>query len=83
MTLYRIIELLENDNYSFRLFQKFYDPIKSHCLFKLNYLNSDFDYYEVNTNKIYGGDELMNVGLSIPLVKNDFHAFEFHLKKVD
>lgn len=65
------------------IFQKFYDPIKSHCLFKLNYLNSDFDYYEVNTNKIYGGDELMNVGLSIPLVKNDFHAFEFHLKKVD
>lgn len=65
------------------IFQKFYDPIKSHCLFKLNYLNSDFDYYEVSTNKIYGGDELMNVGLSIPLVKNDFHAFEFHLKKVD
>lgn len=65
------------------IFQKLYDPIKSHGLFKLNYLNPDFDYLDVTTNKVYGGDELMNVGLSVPLVKKDFYAFEFHLKKIN
>ena len=64
------------------IFQKFHNPIKSHCLFKLNYLNSDFDYCEKNTGKIYGGDELMNVGLSIPLIKSDFHVFAFHFEKI-
>lgn len=64
------------------IFQKFHNPIKSHSLFKLNYLNSDFDYCEKNSGKIYGGDELMNVGLSIPLIKSDFHVFAFHFEKI-
>lgn len=62
------------------IFQKFYTPLSARGLFKIPYLNSDVNYYEISSQKIYGGDELKNIGVSIPLVQEDFHIFELHFK---
>ena len=32
--------------------------------------------------QIYGGDELMEAGVTVPLVKEDFHAYTFRFKKL-
>lgn len=33
------------------------------------------------TGRVYGGDELMQLGLTVPLVKEDCHAFALHLER--
>lgn len=35
------------------------------------------DYENVKDGKVYGGDELMEAGITVSLVKEDFHAFTF------
>lgn len=65
------------------LFQKFHNPLTSHGRFKVCSLNPEYDYMEKNSGKIYGGDELMQIGLTVPLVKEDFHVFSFNFAKVD
>lgn len=49
---------------------------------KLHYLKSDVIYEELTTHKCYSGAELNQAGLLIPRVKEDFHTFTFHFKKV-
>ena len=46
-------------------------------------LMPDRDYQEKSSGKIYGGDELMEVGISVPLIKEDFHVFSFHFIRID
>lgn len=65
------------------VFQKFYDPLCSHGRFRLTALNPDFDYVETDSGKRYGGDELMEIGISVPLVKEDFHVFMFHFVRAE
>lgn len=64
------------------IFQKFYDPLYCHGNFKLLALDADADYLDTLSHQVYGGDELMEIGLSIPLVKEDFHVFTFHFCRI-
>lgn len=64
------------------IFHKLYNPLSSHAVFPLHGLCEELDYRDLNTNKIYGGDELSQIGVSIPLIKQDFKAFDFYLVKV-
>ena len=64
------------------IFQKLHSPLSARGLFKIPYLKEDAVYCETSSNKLYGGDELKNIGVSIPLVKEDFHVFEFRFQKI-
>ncbi|MEI3326294.1 MAG: alpha-galactosidase [Thomasclavelia sp.] len=64
------------------IFQKYYTPLSAHGLFKIPYLDAHSNYCELSTLQIYGGDELQNIGISVPLAKEDFHIFEFHFVKI-
>lgn len=65
------------------VFQKFFNPLHSHGQFSLTGLNPEYDYLETISGQKYGGDELMEIGISVPLVKEDFHVFTFHFVRVD
>lgn len=65
------------------VFQKFYNPLCCHGRFRLTGLNPEYDYLEMVSGHKYGGDELMEIGISVPLVKEDFHVFTFHFARVD
>ena len=63
------------------VFQKFFDPLCSHGRFRLLGLDPDADYMDAESRKVYGGDELMQIGVTVPLVKEDFHTFVIRLKR--
>lgn len=63
------------------IYQKFFNPLCSHGRFRLLGLDPDADYYETTTDRVYGGDELMEIGITVPLVKEDFYVFDIHLIK--
>ena len=65
------------------IFQKFFNPLYSHGKFPLTALNPEYDYRETSSGKIYGGDELMEIGISVPTVKEDFHVFTFHFVRTE
>ena len=65
------------------IFQKFFNPLCSHGRFRLLGLSPDADYTDIKTGETYGGDELMQIGVTVPLEKEDFHAFVIHLKRSD
>ncbi|MBM4763540.1 alpha-galactosidase [Bacillus sp. B15-48] len=50
-------------------------------ILKLKGLHEDFLYQHVDNGKVYGGDELMNVGLTIPRTKGDFISFFWRFVK--
>lgn len=54
-------------------------PVK---ILKLKGLEEDAFYQNVLTGEIYGGDELMYSGISIPLKKEDFRSECYYLKKI-
>lgn len=64
------------------VFQKLYNPLSSCARFALCSLDPASDYRDTATGKVYGGDELMQIGLTVPLVKRDFTTFCFHLVKI-
>ena len=64
------------------IFQKFFNPLYSHGQFRLNGLDPNGDYQEIASKETYGGDELMEIGISVPLVKEDFHVFSFHFVRI-
>lgn len=64
------------------IFQKIFDPSDNQGLFKIKGLNPNYDYIETTSNEIFGGDELMNIGLSIPIIKEDFYSHFFYFQKV-
>lgn len=65
------------------IYQKFFNPLCSHGRFRLLGLDPDADYYETKTDRVYGGDELMEIGITVPLVKEDFYIFDIHLMKIE
>lgn len=72
----------KKDRCSLVIFQKSFNPLESHTRFKINYLEPEYNYLEVNSGIIYGGDELINIGLTIPLIKEDFYTFTFEFIKI-
>ena len=65
------------------IYQKFFNPLCSHGRFRLLGLDPDADFYETTTDRVYGGDELMEIGITVPLVKEDFYVFDIHLIKIE
>lgn len=61
------------------IFQKHYNPLSYRTQFKNPYLNENDNYIEVYSNQVIGGDELLNIGISLPVVKEDYHVFNYHL----
>lgn len=55
-------------------------PIKT---IKLKGLNPDFVYKDIDSGEVYGGDELMNGGITIPRVKQDFYSIKWKFKRVN
>ncbi|PTV94264.1 alpha-galactosidase [Halanaerobium saccharolyticum] len=49
---------------------------------KLKGLDPDRDYKELNSGEIYGGDELMNFGIKVPYLKEDFSSRVWRFKAV-
>ena len=64
------------------IMQKLFDPRYSHGRIYLCGLHPEWDYKDESTGQIFGGDELMEIGVSLPLIKRDFHIFAFHFSKV-
>ena len=64
------------------IMQKLFDPRYSHGRIHLCGLHPEWDYKDESTGQIFGGDELMEIGVSLPLIKRDFHTFAFHFSKV-
>ncbi len=52
-------------------------------LMKFKGLERDGYYKDLDTGKIYGGDELMYSGISIPIHKQDFRSECYHFRKVN
>lgn len=50
---------------------------------KFKGLNPDHDYKDIFTGEIFGGDELMNVGITIPRVKQDFFSIQWIFRQVE
>ncbi|WP_394886708.1 alpha-galactosidase [Clostridium butyricum] len=55
-------------------------PVKT---IKLKGLNPDFIYKNIQTGEVFGGDELMNGGITIPRVKEDFYSIKWKFKRVE
>ena len=49
---------------------------------KLKGLDPERDYKELNSGEIYGGDELMNFGIKVPYLKEDFSSRVWRFKAV-
>ena len=47
---------------------------------KLYGLDTNRNYRNVETNKVYGGDELMELGFYDPIIRNDYAATMYHFK---
>lgn len=65
------------------IMQKFHNPILSHGRFRLCGLDPESDYEEKTGKAVYGGDELMQTGITVPLEKEDYHVFTFYFTKVE
>ncbi|QNK39081.1 alpha-galactosidase [Caproicibacter fermentans] len=65
--------------YDFRTLAKPFAPI---TLLKLKGLNPGFRYKESETGEIFGGDELMNIGIAIAPESGDFTSRMWRLEKI-
>ena len=63
-------------------FEVLSQPASSVKILKLKGLEVDASYQNVITGEVYGGDELMYSGISIPLKKEDFRSEYYYFKKV-
>ncbi|WP_455931078.1 alpha-galactosidase [Priestia aryabhattai] len=48
---------------------------------KFKGLNLDYVYQNVETGELFGGDELMNVGITLPIIKQDFLSLFWRFKR--
>ncbi|GAA0815660.1 alpha-galactosidase [Clostridium tertium] len=58
------------------------EPGTSIRIIKFKGLNADFLYKNLETSEIFAGDELMNVGITIPRVKKDFISKMWRFKVI-
>lgn len=56
------------------LWQELHDVLLSHGAVRLEGLNPALDYRVAETGEVFGGDELMEAGLALPLDSGDFNA---------
>lgn len=54
------------------IFRTLYDPLGEQAVFKFCGLDPARDYRDTGTGQVYGGDELMEAGLTLPPCKQDF-----------
>ena len=54
------------------VFRTLYDPLGEQAVFQLYGLDPARDYRDLETGQVYGGDELMEAGLTLPPCKQDF-----------
>lgn len=57
------------------IFRTLYDPLGEQAAFKFCGLDPAREYRDAATGEIYGGDELMEAGLTLPPCKQDFAAY--------
>lgn len=57
------------------IFRTLYDPLGEQATFRFCGLDPAREYRDAATGEIYGGDELMDAGLTLPLCKQDFAAY--------
>ncbi|WML43149.1 alpha-galactosidase [Neobacillus sp. PS3-40] len=50
---------------------------------QLKGLNPDFLYKHIETGKVYGGDELLYVGIALPMLKGDFTSVFWRFRTVE
>ncbi|UUI40628.1 alpha-galactosidase [Oceanobacillus oncorhynchi] len=62
----------------FKILSQPSSPIKT---LKIKGLNKRYLYKNRYTNEVFGGDELMNAGISLPIKNHDFSATTFHFIK--
>ncbi|MEH7493831.1 alpha-galactosidase [Neobacillus niacini] len=59
------------------------EPAAPFAFLKLNGIDVNKQYQVTGTNNVYGGDELVYAGLSIPLdLHGDFQSHSWHLKEI-
>lgn len=74
--------LIVNDDqseFNVLIFQKLAQAAPRFPAFKLNYLDPD-KIYKSDSGQLYGGDELMSIGLTLPRRKEDFYTYVYHFK---
>ncbi len=54
------------------IFRTLYDPLGEQAVFKFCGLDPAREYRDAGTGQVYGGDELMEAGLTLPPCKQDF-----------
>ena len=59
------------------------EPNRQSVLLPLRGLDAEKNYRDVESGRVYGGDELMTHGLTIPHAWGDYMATQFHLVAVD
>lgn len=64
-------------------YQVLAEPNAPLCSVRMKGLHSDFRYRHVETEKIYGGDELMYSGMAIPVQKGDFVSVFWRFEKIN
>lgn len=57
------------------IFRTLYDPLGEQATFRFCGLDPAREYRDTATGEIYGGDELMEAGLTLPPCKQDFAAY--------
>ncbi len=62
-------------------YKKLAYPQESFVQLKLKGLSKD-RLYMTSEGDVYGGDELMNIGIPIPVLEGDFKSCHIHLKKI-
>jgi alpha-galactosidase len=64
-------------------FRELAEPAAPFAFLKLNGIDVNKQYQVIGTNNVYGGDELVYAGLSIPLeLHGDFQSHTWHLKVI-
>lgn len=58
-------------------------PAAAIRILKFKGLNPNYLYKNVDTGEVFGGDELMNVGITIPRIKKDFISLFWRFKRVE
>lgn len=62
------------------VFRTLYDPLGEQAVFRFCGLDTTLDYRDMENGTVYGGDELMALGLTIPSHKQDFAVYCIHLQ---
>lgn len=63
-------------------FRPLYNPLAGQAVFRLCGLDPALDYQDAETGAIWGGDELMQLGLTRPPVRQDYTVWCIHLHAI-